>query len=357
MISFVYIVKARKEPSKERSFKMKKVLAWVLSMMLALSAIGAMAEAKASLFDELAGLEWIFSSGAGGWSTELMIQADGSFSGVFHDSEMGETGDGYPDGTIYGCSFSGQMSLKERVDENTWIIRIDALALDEGQVPEAIEDGIRYVTTDVYGLYEGDEMLLYAPGTPVDALSEEMQMWAHVLDQENPQDVLDTWFLSSEKNDSGFVGYSFEAYMPNPWEDMTEEQLMEASGMTFGVPEGAENVIYRFLRSENLAEMQFTLGNDEFCARIQPAALAQGELLDISGMYFDWENEEAVLIGHCEGTIGQAQTGSEDWVELCLWYDLAPGLMYSLAVYTTDPDGLDLTAVAGQVYIPAQGND
>ncbi len=74
-------------------------------------------------------------------------------------------------------------------------------------------------------------------------------------------------------------------------------------------------------------------------------------------MYFGWENEETVTVGRCRGTIGQAQTGSEEWVELCLWYDRVPGLMYSLSVYTTELDGLDLTAVAEQVYIPVQGND
>ena len=92
--------------------------------------------------------------------------------------------------------------------------------------------------------------------------------------------------------------------------------------------------------------MQFTMGSDEFCARIEPAE----EGTDISGMYFDWENEEKVQVGPCAGTIGQAQTGSEDWVELCQWYDADQGLQYSLSVYTTDTDGLDLTAIAQQVY-------
>ncbi len=31
--------------------------------------------------------------------------------------------------------------------------------------------------------------------------------------------------------------------------------------------------------------------------------------------------------------------------------------MYSLSVYTTEPDGLDLVAVAEQVYIPVQGDN
>ena len=144
----------------------------------------------------------------------------------------------------------------------------------------------------------------------------------------------------------------------NPWTDMTREELAQASGVDFGVPEGAEDVVYRWLENESLAEMQFTLDGDEYCARIKPAALEAGQVENISGMYFAWENEEDVTIGgHCQGTLGQAQTGSEDFVELCQWYDLAPGLMYSLSVFTTDPDGLDLTAVAEMVYVPMQGEN
>ena len=51
---------------------------------------------------------FLFCSGAGGWSTGLKLNADGTFSGEYHDSNMGETGDGYPNGTMYECTFSGK---------------------------------------------------------------------------------------------------------------------------------------------------------------------------------------------------------------------------------------------------------
>lgn len=146
-----------------------------------------------------------------------------------------------------------------------------------------------------------------------------------------------------------------ESRIANPWTTMTREELERVSGVTFGVPEDAEELNWQWLESEKLAQMQFVMDGDEYCARIQPAALEEGQLMDISGMYFDWDHEEAVTIGGCPGTISLAQTGSEDWVELCQWYDAAPGLMYALSVYTTDPDGLDLTAVAQMVYVPMQG--
>ncbi|MBR3494363.1 MAG: hypothetical protein IKH38_02955 [Clostridia bacterium] len=336
---------------------MKKMISWMLCIMLMLTAACACAETAEPFFGTFAGIEWSFSSGVGAWSTDLRILEDGSFAGEFHDSEMGESAETYPNGTVYGCSFTGTMSLAETVDENTWKIRVDTLTMDEGQVPEAIDDGIRYVTTEPYGISAGDEMLLYKPGTPVEALPEELVFWAHVMDQENPPAALETWFLCSAKNESGFVGFAAEPAvgMINPWVDLTAEELLAESGLSFGVPEGAKNVIYRYLPSQGLAEMQFTIDGDEFCARILPVALEEGQLMNISGMYFAWEYEEPVTVGRCPGTIGQAQTGSEDWVELCQWYDLVPGLMYSLSVSTTDLDGLDLTAVAEQVYVPVQG--
>ncbi len=338
---------------------MKKTICLILSLVLLLSAAAVRAEASGSVLDTIAGLEWSFCSGAGAWSTDMRIQADGTFSGEYHDSEMGESDEAYPYGTVYGCSFHGTLSAAEQTDENTWKILISSLQMDEGQVREAIDGGIRYITTEPYGITEGDVMTLYRPGTPLTTLTEEMLIWTHALDMENQAEDLTCWFLYSENNGNGFVSYPMEndVSLANPWVDLTAEQLTTASGLSFGVPEGAQNVIYRYLPGENLAEMQFVLDQDEYCARIRPAALQEGELMNIADMYFVWENEENITIGHCSGTMGLAQTGSEDWAELCLWYDIVPGIMYSLSVYTTDPDGLDLTAVAGQVYIPVQGND
>ena len=338
--------------------RMRKMIALILSVLLALSA-AAFAETGAEGFEELTGLEWCFTSGAGAWSTDMRIASDGSFTGEYHDSEMGEADEkAYPYGTVYVCSFSGQMRFGEQVNEYARKLHIDALTMDGTVDEERIEEGIRFVTTEPYGIRQGDEMLLYRPGTPVSEIPEEMLPWAHVFDGENTQSELETWFLCSEANDSGFVGLSLDEFaMENPWLEMTEEELTEASGLSFGVPEGAQDVVYSFLPGENLAQMLFTLDGDEYCARICPAALEAGQLMNIADMYFAWENEETITVGHCNGTIAQAQTGSEDWVELCLWYDLAPGLMYSLSVCTTEPDGLDLTAVAEQVYIPVQGDN
>ena len=337
---------------------MKKTFALLLVLAMLMGVVGAFAEGEALSLDQLAGLEWSFSSGAGGWSTEMRIANDGSFSGEYHDSEMGEVGDDYPNGSLYVSGFTGTLSIGEQVDEHAWKVQIDSLTLKDEPGQENIDDGIRFVTTEPYGISEGDIMTLYLPGTPVDALTEDMKMWSHVILEDPMPTELNNWFLYSEKNQSGFVGYDFseEAETANPWVDMTEEELWQTAGVTLNLPEGAQATAFRWLAEESLAEMDFTLDGDEYCARVKPAALEAGQVENISDMYFAWENEEKVTVGHCEGTLGQAQTGSQDFVELCLWYDLVPGLMYSLSVSTTDLDGLDLVAVAEMVYVPMQGD-
>ena len=334
---------------------MKKMLVWVLFLSMLFSAVSAFAEGEALTIDQLDGMECIFSSGAGGWATELHFGENGAFTGDFHDSEMGEADEAYPNGTVYVCGFSGQMSLVGQADEYAWTLRVDSLTLDDETGKESIDDDMRFVTTDPYGISEGDELLVYLPGTPVSVLNEDQRMWAHLLGDEAPE-ALENWFLYSAANESGFVGYFMDdATLANPWVDMTADELAQVSGVTLNLPEGAQDAVYRWLESESLAELQFTLDGDEYCARVKPDALEAGQLDNISGMYFEWEHEEEITVGHCPGTIGLAQTGSSDYTELCLWYDVAPGLMYSLSVYTTEPDGLDLTAVAAMVYEPMQG--
>ena len=322
---------------------MRKAIATILCLVLLAVTAAGCAETTENIFDTLSGLAWSYCSGAGAWSSDMQIGADGSFICEYHDSDMGDTGDNYPNGTVWFACFSGRMSLAEQVDENTWKIRVDELKQEFAE--ETIEYGIRYAPAEACGLGEGDIMTLYAPGTAADALSEDMRFWAHLMDQENP-DVLENWFLGSEKNESGFVGYP-QVLIANPWEDMTAEQLEEASGLRFGVPEGAENVVYRYLAGEGLAEMDFSRANGEYCARVQPKKDPSGMMQDISGLFLDWDYDDDTTVKNLPANIVQVKSDGT-WIERLLWADEANGLQYSLTVYADDIDGLDLTAVAEQ---------
>ena len=140
-----------------------------------------------------------------------------------------------------------------------------------------------------------------------------------------------------------------ETGVSNPWVKTTEDGLMEALGLRFGVPEGATDVTWLILEEEQLAELQFTWYDEDYTARIMPS----DEFQDISGMYYDWQQQFDCEIGRCEGICYRAYDG-EYTADLCLWYDALTGLMYSVSVVDTDLDGFDITASAQEIYVPMQ---
>ena len=83
--------------------------------------------------------------------------------------------------------------------------------------------------------------------------------------------------------------------------------------------------------------------------------LNDGELMDISGMYFDWTNEEQIRVRLCSGSIAKARSETGDWVERCLWYDETAEIMYSLSVVAQNVNGLDLSAIAEKICTPTVG--
>ena len=341
----------------------KSILMRLLGVLLAAVLImgSAFAEGNDTFFAQFNGMTWSFCSGAGAWSTDLKIQPDGSFIGDYHDSDMGDKAEAYPNGTVYICSFSGKMSLVEQVDENSWKLRVDELSYTEPNGKEVFEDGCKYIYTDVYGLSAGDEMMLYKPGTPVDSFTDEMKFFAHAFDLT----VLPSWYFYSVKNNSGFEGFKSEpdqsaattdtqdASMANPWEVMTAEELQNTIGIMFHAPKDAEQTAYRWFAAASLAEMQFIMKGGDYTFRAQPVALDVGEMPDISGLYFTWENQEPETVAGFNGLIGQAKTETGDTVERVLWYDNTTGTMHSLAVLAHDVDGLDLAAVAEKIVLPA----
>ena len=73
---------------------------------------------------------FVFASGVGAWDTQVTIAPDGSFSGIYHDADMGGTGEGYPNGTEYICEFTGQFSQPTKVDDYTWSVQLESLSYD-----------------------------------------------------------------------------------------------------------------------------------------------------------------------------------------------------------------------------------
>lgn len=112
------------------------------------------------VFAAMSDWQFIFSSGAGGWATELSVEPDGTFSGEYYDSDMGDTGDGYENGTYYECKFTGRFN--EKILSGGPLIYkliIDEMNYEHKPGTGETIDGTRYIYTEPYGLegIVGDE--------------------------------------------------------------------------------------------------------------------------------------------------------------------------------------------------------
>ena len=87
----------------------------------ATGAIFVVAPDAEAIFDQMP-KDFVFTSGAGGWATQLTIHPDGIFDGTYYDSNLGDTGPGYPNGTVYYCVFKG--SWKDVTQTNPWEYRM-----------------------------------------------------------------------------------------------------------------------------------------------------------------------------------------------------------------------------------------
>lgn len=152
-------------------------------------------------------VELTYSSGAGGWRTVLTLNADGTFTGSYTDSELGETGKDYPGGTLYYCNFSGVFADITVLDEVSCSLRLEQLRYEVPTGTVEIESEIRYVAADALGLSDGTDFRLYAPAAPCDVLSEfATYAWPGNFQDPVP-DTLGCWALYNEQEETTFFSY------------------------------------------------------------------------------------------------------------------------------------------------------
>jgi len=149
--------------------------------------------------------DFTFASGVGGWSTNVSIAPDGSFKGTFTDSEMGDTGPGYPNGTVLFCHFQGQFDMVEQVNEFEYLLVLAQISQEGNPGDEEIDDGILYKVSTPYGFDNADKFSLYTPGHPVDTLPEPFLEWMR-MPQWLPDDAetLPFWGLYNINSEEGF---------------------------------------------------------------------------------------------------------------------------------------------------------
>lgn len=150
--------------------------------------------------------EFIFSSGVGAWSTGITLNDDGTFDGEYSDSDMGNTGIDYPNGTVHICKFKGKFSVPELINEYVYSMRLEFLEV-EGEVGnQYVENGILYINSEPYGFDDADEFLVYLPGCSLEEVSEEFLSWSQVnskIRKTIPSGVYGIYNVSGMK---GFMG-------------------------------------------------------------------------------------------------------------------------------------------------------
>lgn len=161
-------------------------------------------------FVDISNHEFYFSSGAGGWCTVMYVHEDGTFEGNYHDSDMGDIGEGYPNGVMYYCDFNGKFTKPHRVNAYTYSIKIENINVEYEPGTEEIRDGICYRYSEPYGLDSADEIYIYLPETPVEELPEGYKSWVYYGIPEE-SDSLSFYGLYNVTPEYGFSGYEIEA--------------------------------------------------------------------------------------------------------------------------------------------------
>ena len=180
-------------------------LALCAALML-VGMVGAQATSPSASYSDIAG-EYIFTSGAGGWYTRVVIDPQGRFTGSYVDQDYGPVRAG--NGAVcewicYTSTFSGQLDGLYPLDMLCCTARVAWLDIDGAVDDERVQDGTLYVTTMPYGITQGADLVFYMAGTPRSKLPEGLIDWMAMTRE------MDWWTLPentfySDYDDAGFV--------------------------------------------------------------------------------------------------------------------------------------------------------
>lgn len=247
----------------------------------------AVEESEDFTFADLAVRQFEFSSGAGGWSEEFIIEKDGYFTGNYHDSDMGDIGEGYANGTFYSSSYSGHFTDLTKINDYTYQMKLADISYKETADTEEIKDNIRYIYTESYCLGGTDTFKIYLPGTPLGELSEEVYNWIAVANQN--EEELTVTVIVDETNGYGIYSYdrltpledaqmtfntykeSYDYYNEKFLEAGTTLEMVESTGAMYELSDDCLNYIWNLIRynveedkyNEILAEQRAWIADKE----------------------------------------------------------------------------------------------
>ena len=283
-----------------------------------------------SVFSELSKYHFTFSSGAGAWSTELTVGADGSFLGDYHDSDAGSTGEGYPYGTVYMCQFSGRFTTPEKINDYTYKTTIESISCEQESGTEEIVDDMKFVYSEPYGLDNAKDIYIYVKGAPVSELPEAYCSWVNMAIDGSA--TLPFYGIYNENNETGFSG----------WEDSGQTDTATATGVK---EEDMDSVSV-----DGLDETEQKAAAIE--ERLNSENLTQVELNELSEeLYTLWDTELNVVWKQLKNTLdsdtmSELTTQEKEWIQEKEQKVQAAGAEYeggSIQPLVMNTEGADLT--------------
>ncbi|MDO4648635.1 MAG: hypothetical protein Q4B26_08280 [Eubacteriales bacterium] len=299
---------------------MRKVTALIAAAaMTAALFTGSTVQAGDFSYADLSNTSFSFSSGVGAWGTGMEISSDGTFSGNYHDTDAGSSGDGY-NGTVYYSDFRGKLGELTKISENVYEAQITKFQIKNEKDSSEIKDGMLYKYTLPYGLLDADgekpasKLTFYLKGTDVSTLPESFSMWALSYTYNN-KTILEECCIHNSEADHWFIGYAKE--------ETSGEAGSDSSSASTSYPEPWNTKLQNALQREEQLKASYQSsqsGNDRFSISSQ--------------LYLDvWDallNE--IWQSYSEGTKDQLRPSEIDWInrkdsEVASYSDQAEGYM------------------------------
>ncbi len=151
---------------------MRKILCALMSVVLLFS----LCSCSVTMPFEEEQLALVLSDGNTG-RTDLVINRDGTFTGTFINANPDDVASDYPEGTVRICNFSGEFTKIKKLNNYAYKLTTEGITMEDIVGSSWIENGIQYISAAARGIEDSKEFVLYLPGTPTNALSEEFLSW------------------------------------------------------------------------------------------------------------------------------------------------------------------------------------
>ncbi|MGN0496497.1 MAG: YARHG domain-containing protein [Lachnospiraceae bacterium] len=255
-----------------------------------------------SLFESMP-TNFVFASGAGGWDTTIDINPDGTFTGVYHDSDMGSSGEGY-DATVYICSFEGKFTTPVKVTDYSYTTTLEYLNVDD-ETKEEIIDRVKYIPAFPYGLEDGGQFMIYLPGAKVSDLPESFIAWTMGMRGDGNSDTINYYGIYNVNTEEAFFDCNYDSEPEYPEYIIADSDVRlltddDVAGLSVQQINYAKNEIYaRHGYIFESPELQEYFGNQPWYEpRYERAEF------DRLGLLSDVENKNASFLSGKEKSLG-----------------------------------------------------